>query len=308
MPIITCIFCLEDKEGSDEHVIPGSLGGVLLINYVCVGCNSKLGSEVDAELLRNRHIYDTFLGVRKEIGKDFKFQFIEAHFEHPDGRLVRATKSNVGRRMLPTKHSDGKYVSIDPDDDDYVINNMRKRGRERMIRGWAIEQAIQRYRFHKLQAKPGDRFYDPLTGVGTILEESTTTVKTIMEADTPSRFVAKACVEMAHVFGVADQINELEALRNHALVGGSWKGKLSIRQEGPTGNPEPGHILAFSETQFSVQFFANFGIGVDITWKNEPRPRYLVNHLGMNGVFEAILVGDKLSFNDAPFVARRMPF
>ncbi|NOS83113.1 MAG: HNH endonuclease [Nitrospira sp.] len=42
-----CIFCLDEKPPSDEHVIPESVGGTLRIQEVCRDCNSKLGQLVD---------------------------------------------------------------------------------------------------------------------------------------------------------------------------------------------------------------------------------------------------------------------
>lgn len=47
-----CIICREDnKELSDEHVIPESIGGYYHIYNVCKTCNSKLGDHVDKHLL-----------------------------------------------------------------------------------------------------------------------------------------------------------------------------------------------------------------------------------------------------------------
>jgi hypothetical protein len=42
-----CIFCFEEKGPSDEHVIPESIGGRLLIKEVCRECNSNLSRLVD---------------------------------------------------------------------------------------------------------------------------------------------------------------------------------------------------------------------------------------------------------------------
>lgn len=42
-----CIFCLEEKPPSDEHVIPESIGGRLRIKEVCRECNSNLSRLVD---------------------------------------------------------------------------------------------------------------------------------------------------------------------------------------------------------------------------------------------------------------------
>lgn len=46
-----CIFCLlRDLPPSAEHVIPRALGGGMVINDLCVPCNSRLGQHVDCEL------------------------------------------------------------------------------------------------------------------------------------------------------------------------------------------------------------------------------------------------------------------
>jgi hypothetical protein len=45
-----CIFCLEDRASSDEHVFPLAIGGSLHTYRVCSGCNSVLGKTVDAPL------------------------------------------------------------------------------------------------------------------------------------------------------------------------------------------------------------------------------------------------------------------
>src|SRR6185312_3543116 len=46
-------ICLEDKEDSEfneEHIFPESIGGTLVIDSVCIGCNSRLGHEIDVHL------------------------------------------------------------------------------------------------------------------------------------------------------------------------------------------------------------------------------------------------------------------
>lgn len=45
-----CIFCLEERPPSDEHVFPLAIGGTLHTDRVCAPCNSLLGNSVDAAL------------------------------------------------------------------------------------------------------------------------------------------------------------------------------------------------------------------------------------------------------------------
>jgi len=48
--VMRCIFCLDDRPPSDEHVFPLAIGGSLHTDRVCLECNSILGETVDAPL------------------------------------------------------------------------------------------------------------------------------------------------------------------------------------------------------------------------------------------------------------------
>ena len=51
-----CILCLngftedEPQRRKREHVIPDSLGGVLVVDFLCKHCNNTLGTVVDSQL------------------------------------------------------------------------------------------------------------------------------------------------------------------------------------------------------------------------------------------------------------------
>jgi hypothetical protein len=45
-----CIFCLNEREPSVEHVFPDAIGGTWTTDRVCKPCNDWLGSNVDVEL------------------------------------------------------------------------------------------------------------------------------------------------------------------------------------------------------------------------------------------------------------------
>jgi hypothetical protein len=55
-----CIFCFRDDSKisfSKEHLIPGSLGGELILHdSVCSECNSTLGADIDHEILKQADI------------------------------------------------------------------------------------------------------------------------------------------------------------------------------------------------------------------------------------------------------------
>lgn len=46
-----CIFCLEEKPSSVEHIFPLALGGTVTTDRVCADCNSLLGLKVDSSFV-----------------------------------------------------------------------------------------------------------------------------------------------------------------------------------------------------------------------------------------------------------------
>lgn len=69
-----CIICRKDtqeKDFSDEHVIPDSIGGVYHIYNVCKICNSYLGRNIDSKLVN--HYFTSFMRFKENIkGKSGK--------------------------------------------------------------------------------------------------------------------------------------------------------------------------------------------------------------------------------------------
>jgi len=53
LPTMRCIFCDQERPGSEEHVFPLAIGGRLITDRVCKPCNSTLGSRVDVALTDN---------------------------------------------------------------------------------------------------------------------------------------------------------------------------------------------------------------------------------------------------------------
>lgn len=48
-----CIFCLNEKPPSEEHVFPDVIGGALTIDRVCKECNSLLNERADRDLIQH---------------------------------------------------------------------------------------------------------------------------------------------------------------------------------------------------------------------------------------------------------------
>ena len=59
-----CIFCLNERPSSLEHVFPLAIGGTITTDRVCEDCNPRLGSPVDAALIH----FLPVVGRRAELG------------------------------------------------------------------------------------------------------------------------------------------------------------------------------------------------------------------------------------------------
>ncbi len=80
-----CIFCLEERAPSDEHVFPEAIGGTLKIDRVCKSCNGRLGSDVDVLLTDHGLILmkRDMLGMQDSNGDPFDaFQKVFRHGPH----------------------------------------------------------------------------------------------------------------------------------------------------------------------------------------------------------------------------------
>ena len=119
-----CIFCLEEKPPSDEHVIPESIGGRLRIKEVCRECNSNLSRLVDnpfascslVQLARYNHS----LGGKRDI-VPFPFGGVGTFDTGQKVSLDENFKPHVKRAFTITKLPDGGlkvHFSADASDKD----------------------------------------------------------------------------------------------------------------------------------------------------------------------------------------------
>ncbi|HYH01263.1 MAG TPA: HNH endonuclease [Terriglobales bacterium] len=66
----TCIFCAADRRLTDEHVIPASLGGDLVIaGGSCATCNNRCSHEFEAAFINNLLVVRHLLGIANRAGK-----------------------------------------------------------------------------------------------------------------------------------------------------------------------------------------------------------------------------------------------
>lgn len=94
-----------EVERSDEHIIPANIFGRLKTNDVCVGCNSRLGSEVDDRLL------DDFYMFQAGLDAGYKPEELLPSFRvcgtTPDGEPFEYRVKDGRWKLKPSFHEEG---------------------------------------------------------------------------------------------------------------------------------------------------------------------------------------------------------
>ncbi len=266
-----------------EHVIPRNIGGTVVTYHVCNKCNTDVFSEIDAELNRQRFIYDAYKEISTEKRPALKFHFMEAFAIDENGTKLPFVPKSDRNEMIPTKIAEGQFIGpLDVDESkDTFISLIRKIGRKYDISPQFIENHLQPYRIFRSNAKDGDIYRERfLTNANVEIVESTRVKQTIMNAKTPHRFIAKACAEFAHLFGIADGIANMGVIKKHALVGGLEGKPLNFFvDETDIEKAREFHIVLFTAKQFMVIFFGRWGAAVDIEWEMDPSLVYVANNV-----------------------------
>jgi len=90
-----CIFCLNDRPPSIEHVIPLALGGTITTDRVCSQCNSALGSRVDAALINFLPVKirrgDLAIAGRRAVPSQFDLLEGDHEIVGSNGRKIRTS-------------------------------------------------------------------------------------------------------------------------------------------------------------------------------------------------------------------------
>lgn len=113
-----CIFCLNEREPSEEHVFPAAIGGTLIIDRVCKPCNDRLGSNVDVLLTDHKTILlrRAEFGMGERSGKDidpWKRVFGDGSLaSNPELKIHLAVDPETGR-MEPRVRSNSTRIKQD---------------------------------------------------------------------------------------------------------------------------------------------------------------------------------------------------
>ncbi|MCH7575816.1 MAG: HNH endonuclease [Candidatus Marinimicrobia bacterium] len=202
-----CIFCFRtdlETEFSEEHIIPQSIGGRLVLDQVCKECNDQLGHQVDVDILKIPEILKAleFLNIpynREGILRSY----YDVQGKSPEGpRNIRATAS--GFEPLPQQMPDGSLLTPD----DRAIEDLTRRVMrdERLIEAGLTPAQIQAELKNLIraynQSNPGDVIDWPALGVKLVRRQGKTTIR-IQSRKTPQihRLMAKIAYEFLFFIG-----------------------------------------------------------------------------------------------------------
>jgi len=297
---MNCLFCNSSNKFSEEHIIPKSIGGSITINNVCIDCNSKFGSEVDIKLTKNKHIYDSYTELSKIHNLNLKFSFKDAYYEISNGQKIKAVNRSNTRKVLTTKTDDNNFI-IDNNDPKFVIQSLRKKGKRKNLSDSIINKVIEDYKKWNSEKK-GDEFYNELFEITVQNNEDNATFNYIMDADTPHRFIAKACVEFAYLFNIDDQIKNIEVLKFHALYGNQIKNISVFQEVHKEITPCPFHYIKFDNSQFVIGLFCQFNFALNIYWKDKTSHLKFANNLLTKKLVYCEEKNERLKSTDREFI------
>ena len=134
---VTCIFCREEKNPSDEHVIPSALCGNLTIRNICKDCNSILGREADVDFEANWYIARAY----KELGWEEKLPEVirKAEVSATDRESLICMKLKIidkdDFRIVPQDLPDGSLIVPEEEANDVIHKKVARRSEEYLAHG-----------------------------------------------------------------------------------------------------------------------------------------------------------------------------
>lgn len=293
-----CIFCNASENFSEEHIIPESLGGSIVIRNVCRACNSVLGSEVDVELVKHRHIYDAYKQLEtKDATLDFKF--MDSFLDHPDGTRIKMSRNSAQRRVLVTKTGTNKFI-VDENDSHFVLEYVRSKAQDKHLSELETKSHISNY-LKWVEQSEQPIYEDELMELRVCKEKGEGLYNNVMQAKTPSRFVAKSCAEFSSLFGIESCVRNMEVIEKYARYGGE-RDSLRFFQETDTNvKAMPLHLIRFTENQYIITFFAQVSFAVEIIWDSDAQRLSFVNDIEMKKLFYAVEEKGGLRVTDKEF-------
>ncbi|MGB7567295.1 MAG: HNH endonuclease [Chitinivibrionales bacterium] len=277
-----CIFCgqqIDPMTVPPEHIIPSSIEGSVVTYNVCDKCNKMLGTEVDSELNQHRHIWDIRKRHKQLPPLKSVFQMQKKFATLSDGSEMPIVPRSDSDRIMTHKLSDGGIQAdrrIPPRQDPFLQWLDKERKKVGMSNKSFNEHHVQRYLDARKKGSYLGKFVyrDWLfTGMDVFFgEEKAAKVASIMSASIPRRFIAKACVEYAYLFGWENEITNINDLKKIAHCGDFEQNGLEFGADlCKEKNTFPCHTISFDDKWFSLGIYNVYFIGVGIRWRDKSK-------------------------------------
>lgn len=239
-----CIYCARTSDETPfnrEHVIPQSVGGRLYLDdCVCTKCNSRLGIEVDAQLLKLPDIIRAFeaLGWDQQRGRAMKHFNVTGDLSGQELKHGRFTGS--GFSFPPQEMRDGSVVVPEAEYFDHLRKMVSRDERLRTagLSNEEISQRLEDLRARYDAAEPGSMVEAPELG-RSLLKRREAIPVTVAPRAVPKvdRLIAKVGYEFIFfVAGLAlfhEENSKLQGLLHAAVTNDSLQPGLFIMRVEP---------------------------------------------------------------------------
>ena len=206
-----CIFCFRSNPEvtfNKEHLIPDSLGGMLILNdYVCSECNSKFGSKFDHEILKNPEILAAL--KKLELSHD-RIKLINHNYKiHgcSNGIELRGKATKDGFIFNPQSLPDGSMIYPEKDYKKSLLKSIRRA--QRLNDAGLMANQIKA-EFNKLtkaydQARVGEKIESSTLGVVLFKRSDAFNISLVPKGSgNVSRLIAKIAYEFGFTIGYSD--------------------------------------------------------------------------------------------------------
>ena len=221
-----CIFCGRtdnDVEFNREHIIPKNIGGTLFLdNAVCVDCNSRLGTQVDAETLKLPGVLKAFEKLNiphdgdgilnRHYNVTGQFEDIELRFGrvHGDDFVFPAQRLADGSFITPEQNY---FASLEK----VVIRDIRLR--EAGLSAQEISDELEGLRHSYENARSGDVVDCPRLGIAVRKHSDQLRIEVAPRNEANiNPLIAKIAYEMFFLCGGAKWFSKENSELRHLLL------------------------------------------------------------------------------------------
>lgn len=124
-----CILCLKDEPPTDEHIIPGQIGGKLVARFLCKPCNDRLGHQVEPTVKGDPAIRLAVEHLRSRL-PDLAREILDgqSYVGHGEGGAVRGRFKADTFRVDSFRTEAGSIIQPTPDGRNHIAKVLRKQG------------------------------------------------------------------------------------------------------------------------------------------------------------------------------------